>query len=106
MHSVVISVKMQPGKRDEVVELWKQHLSGADLNNEDIAHVALVLDDDDDTALRLVEFYTTREGFDNVMQTPEVGAFIEAAGPFFASAPEFARGTPVWAKNLDLSVTG
>ena len=102
MHSVIVELNCQPGKRDDVFQAWHDHLSTADSANPDIVQLTVVLDDADGDAMRLVEFYSDSAGFDRVSESTEVGSFIEAAMPLLASPPNIVRSTPTWSKGLDL----
>lgn len=101
-HSVIIEMTAQSGKRDEVIALWKEALAAADTENGDIAELVVALDDGDADTMRLIEFYGESAGFDRVMESAEVGAFVQGVTPMLAAPPNIIRSTPVWAKTMNL----
>jgi quinol monooxygenase YgiN len=101
-HSVLVELTTQPGKRDEVIALWHSLVREFDEQNADCTEIVLTTDNDDETKIRLIEFYTDAAAFGRVMESAEVGALIEQAQPLFAAPPSIVQSTPVWAKTMTL----
>lgn len=100
---VIIDLKTQPGKRDELISLWHEHLEEADSNNPDLSEVFVVTDEEDADTTRLVELYNKPDGFDRSFASEAVQGFVAAATPLLESGPAASRSTAIWSKTSDIS---
>lgn len=101
-HSVLVELTTQPGKRDEVIALWHELLREFDEQNADCSELVLTADNEDETKIRLIEFYTDAGAFGRVMESAEVGAMIEQSQPLLSAPPSIVQSTPLWAKTMSL----
>ena len=101
-HSVLVELTAQPGKRDEVIALWHELLRESDEQNADLSELVLTADNEDETKIRIIEFYTDAAAFGRTMESPEVGAMIEQAQPLLSAPPSIVQSTPLWAKTMSL----
>ena len=61
-------------------------LRESDEQNADLSELVLTADNEDETTIRIIEFYTDAGAFGRTMKSAEVGAMIEQSQPLL-SAP-------------------
>lgn len=98
--AMFISGKAQPGKRDEVYELFVQHLAPAAEANAAQEIVVWCRDQQDPDAFHLFEMYTNGEALGANAQSQPFADYMAAAGPLLAEEPRVGMTTPAWSKGL------
>jgi quinol monooxygenase YgiN len=96
--ATIVTVKARPGKRDEVLALFKQHLAPRATANASQEVVAWVADAADPDAFHLFEIYSDRAAMEKNAQADWFGAYMAQAGPLLAGMPEMKTGEPRWVK--------
>ena len=96
--ALFLTVKTQPGKRDELVALWEKHLRDRAADNDDQVRYVFALDMADPDTVRIAEVYGTKAGFEANSQAPWFADYMAEAGPLLAGQPEFYMALPHWIK--------
>ena len=96
--ALFLTVKTQPGKRDELVALWEEHLRGRAESNDAQVRYVFALDMNDADTIRISEVYATMAAFEANSQEPFFAAYMQAAFPLLAGEPEFHMAIPHWVK--------
>jgi quinol monooxygenase YgiN len=95
-------VKTQPGKREEVKELWEKHVKPHQESEKalDICCYCYAMEDEDTVCL--FELMSDPSAFRDSMQSEWFAAYQEALRPLLAGPPEIITATPIWAKGVTL----
>ena len=96
--AMFIKTKTQPGKRDEVMALWEEHLKPHLEKNEAQQTYFYCYDNEDEDTFYLFEYYTDIKAFEANAQQPWFGAYMQAAGPLLAGMPEIGMTMPMYIK--------
>ncbi len=96
--ALFLTVKTQPGQRDQLIALWEKHLKARAQENEAQIRYVIARDAADPDTLRITEVYATQAAFEANSQAPWFGEYMAEAGPLLAGQPEFHMGTPHWVK--------
>lgn len=96
--ALFLTIKTQPGQRDELVALWDKHLKARAAENADHVSYVFALDMNDPDTVRITEVYATQDAFQANAQAPWFGAYMAEVGPFLAGEPDFAMASPHWVK--------
>jgi quinol monooxygenase YgiN len=91
--ALVMKNRTQPGKRDEIFQLFKQHLAPRAESNPDQEIEVCCADDRDPDAFYLFEVHRDRAAFEANSQAPWFGEFMAAAGLLLADRGEVALCT-------------
>ena len=100
--ALIIKSKAQPGKRNEIHELYQEHMAPRAEENERQEVVVWCDDASDADAFYLFEIYRDQESFGANAQAPWFGAYMSAAGPLLAGEPEVLMAVPIWAKGVEV----
>lgn len=96
--ALFLTVRTQPGRRDELVALWEKHLRDrAEASDEQVRYV-FALDIGDPDTIRISEVYATKAAFEANAQEPWFAEYMAEAGPLLATEPEFHMTIPHWVK--------
>lgn len=95
---MIIKSRTQPGKREEVLQLFAQQLAPHAETNAAQEVVIWCADDQDPDSFYLVELYRDREAQAANSQAPWFYAYLGAVQPLLAGMPEVAIATPRWMK--------
>lgn len=96
--ALFLTIKTQPGQRDELVALWDKHLKTRAAENADHVSYVFALDMNDADTVRITEVYATQAAFQANSQAPWFGAYMAEVGRFLAGEPDFAMASPHWVK--------
>lgn len=96
--ATIVSVKARPGKRDEVLALFEQHLAPRATANSAQQVVVWVADAADPDTFHLFEVYADRASMEKNAQADWFGAYMAQVGPLLAGMPEMKVGEPRWIK--------
>ena len=100
--ALFIKVKAQPGKREEVKQLWEKHVKPHSEGEKalDISCYCYALEDEG--TICLFELISDPSVFKAVMQSDWFAAYQEHLKPLLAGPPEIITATPIWAKGVAL----
>ncbi len=98
--ALFISSKAQPGKRDEVFELYEKILVPQAEANDAQEVIAWCADQHDPDAFYLFEMYRDAESFGENAQSNGFAEFMAASGPLMAGEPTVGMANPRWTKGL------
>lgn len=98
--ALIIKTRTQPGKRDEVRQLYEKMLAPRALENAAQEFVAMNYDANDADVFYLYEIYASQEAFQASSQAPWFWEYMGAAGPLLDGQPEVMMATPMWAKGI------
>ena len=98
--AMVIKTKAQPGKRDELFDLYKEIMVPRAEENEAQEVVVWCADQHDPDAFFLFEIYTSGEAMGANAAAPWFADYMAKAGPLLASEPEVAMASPLWSKGV------
>jgi quinol monooxygenase YgiN len=94
--AMIIKTRTQPGQRQKVAALYREHLAPRAEANE-AQEVAVWCDDMHDPDLfYLFEIYSSQEAMGANAQAPWFAEYMAAVGPLLATEPEVGMGVPVW----------
>lgn len=96
--ALFIKTTCQPGKRDEVRQLWEKHLKPRVVDSTAQEVYFYCYDDQDEDTLYIFELYGDREAFGAAAAAPWFQAYMQEAGPLIAAPPEVGITTPQWTK--------
>ncbi|MEM7272733.1 MAG: antibiotic biosynthesis monooxygenase [Actinomycetota bacterium] len=98
--ALFISSKAQPGKRDEIYQLYQTIMAPRAEANERQEVVVWCADQHDPDGFHLFEVYTDAEAFGANAQSEFFQEFMQASGPMLAGEPTVAMCSPRWSKGL------
>lgn len=100
--ALFIKVKAQPGKREEVKQLWEKHVKPHSEGEKalDISCYCYALEDED--TICLFELISDPSVVKAVMQSDWFASYQEQLKPLLAGPPEIITATPIWAKGAAL----
>jgi quinol monooxygenase YgiN len=101
--TLIVSVRTQPGRRDDVRALWDRHLRPRAEANPAQELYLFCEDADDADALHLVEVYGDPAAAQENARASWFADYMREAGPLIAGRPGMVSARPVWAKGLELS---
>ncbi len=101
--AVVLEVKAQAGKRDELRARWDRHLRPQLESADSAQELYLVCEDTDDPdKLLLIELYGDPRQMELNAATPWFAAYMQDVAPLLDGQPRMATGRPVWGKGVDV----
>jgi quinol monooxygenase YgiN len=101
--ALVVTVRTQPGRRDEVRALWDRHLRPRAEANPAQELYLFCEDAEDADAFHLIEVYAEPEAAEENARAPWFADYMREVGPLMAGRPSMVSARPVWAKGLELS---
>lgn len=99
--ALFISGQAQPGRRDEIRQLYLDMLAPHAVANEAQEVVVWCADQHDPDRFHLFEIYRDAESFGHNAQSAEFAAYMGAVGPLLAGEPSVAMASPAWATGID-----
>ncbi|NND03980.1 MAG: hypothetical protein HKN91_14460 [Acidimicrobiia bacterium] len=98
--AMIIKTKAQPGKRDELFELYNQILIPRAEENDSQEVVVWSADQHDPDTFYLFEIYSDGEAMGANAAAPWFAEYMAHAGPLLADEPEVGMATPRWSKGI------
>ena len=98
--AMIITSRAAPGKRDELYELYQQHLAPRAAANDDQEVVVWCADQHDDDAFVLFEIYRSTDALGANAGADWFAAYMAAAMPLLAGEPQVVMATPVWSTGI------
>lgn len=100
--AMVIKTKTQPGKREEVRQLYEKHLAPRAQANAAQELVLWCADEMDADTFYLFEIYSNQAATQANAQSSWFWDYLKEVQPLLAGQPEVALAAPVWAKGFAL----
>ena len=98
--AMIVSSTALPGKRQEVFDLYLEHLAPRAEANDDQHVVIWCADQQDDDVFHLIEVYRSAEAMGANAQAPWFAAYMEQAMSLLAAQPQVHMATPQWSKGI------
>lgn len=98
--ALFITSKAQPGKRDEVFDLYRRMMAPAAEANPNQEVVVWCADQHDPDTFHLFEVYSDAEQFGANASSQVFADYMQAAGPLLAAEPTVGIASPKWSKGL------
>ena len=100
--ALIIKSRTQPGRREDVYRLYREHMAPRAESNEAQEVVVWCDDAADADRFYLFEMYRDQESFGVNAQAPWFAEYMAQAGPLLAAEPEVVMASPVWATGVDV----
>lgn len=97
---MIIKTKSQPGKRDELFELYTELLAPRAEDNPDQQVVVWCADQGDPDTFTLFELYRDVGAMGANAQASWFADYMAKAGPLLGGEPEVTMATPLWSKGV------
>ena len=98
--AIIVKSKAAPGKRDELYDLYQEHLAPRAEANPDQELVVWCADQHDPDAFVLFEMYANGEALGANAGADWFATYMAAAMPLLAAEPEVAMTEPRWSTGL------
>jgi len=98
--AMIITSRSQPGKRDELFQLYREHLAPRAEENASQEVVVWAADQHDPDTFHLFEVYSDAAAMGENATADWFGAYMQAAGPLLAGEPRVVMAAPLWSKGL------
>ncbi|MEM8925332.1 MAG: antibiotic biosynthesis monooxygenase [Actinomycetota bacterium] len=98
--AMFITSKAQPGKRDELFDLYREILAPRAEGNDAQEVVVWAADQHDADTFYLFELYTDAESLGANAQSPWFADYMAKAGPLLAGEPDVGMANPRWSTGL------
>lgn len=98
--AMIVKTRTQPGKRDEVFELYRRLLAPRAEDNAGQEEVVWCADQHDPDAFFLFEIYRNAEAMGANAQAAWFAEYMAAVAPLLADEPEVSMASPRWAKGV------
>lgn len=96
--ALFITTRARPGRRDELVRLWEEHLRERVVESEVQEVYAYCLDREDPNLIHLFEIYADSSAMGEAAGSEWFEAYMEKAAPLMAEPPSIVVADPVWEK--------
>jgi len=96
--ALFIKVRVRPGKREQVRQLWEKHLKQRAESNEAQDMYCYCYDENDENILLIFERYIDREALNNNAQQDWFREYMNEVGPLLDGDPDVSFGLPIWTK--------
>ena len=98
--AMVIKSTAQPGKRQELFDLYQELMAPRAEDNDAQEVVVWSADQHDPDAFYLFEIYRDAGALGANAAAPWFADYMAKAGPLLAGEPEVAMATPLWSKGV------
>lgn len=98
--TLIVTTRTRPGKRDEVLSLYKEMLAPRALENDAQQLVVWSADQHDPDTFYLFEIYADGAAMGANAQAPWFADYLARVGPLLAGEPKVSMATPTWAKGI------
>ena len=98
--AMIVKSKAAPGKRDDLYELYREHLAPRAEANEAQEVVVWCADQQDDDAFALFEIYRDADALGANASAEWFADYLQAAMPLLAGEPEVTMAEPRWSTGL------
>jgi quinol monooxygenase YgiN len=96
--ALIIKHKTQPGKRDEVRQVWERHMAPAVSANPGHLAYFYCFDNADPDAIVAFQRYASAEAAGDFLKTDSYAAYLQEVEPLLSGPPQVTALTPMWSK--------
>jgi len=97
-----VKVKAKPGKRDQVWQLWKEHVKPHVENTDNLEICCYCYDKDDPDSIVLFEIFSDADDFKKANQSDWYAKYQTLVKPYIAAPHELVFAEPIWAKGVTI----
>lgn len=98
--AMIIKTRTRPGKREDVANLYREHMAPRAKANDDQEVVVWCDDAHDPDVFYLFEIYSNQEAMGANAQAPWFADYMAAVGPLLAAEPEVGMATTSWSTGI------
>ncbi len=96
--ALIIKHKTQPGKRDEVRQVWEKHMAPAISANPGHTAYFYCFDDTDPDVIYAFQQYASVEASQAFLETESYAAYLQQVESLLSGPPQVISLTPMWSK--------
>ena len=96
--ALIIKHKTLPGKRDEVLTVWMEHMAPAIAVNPGHTSYFYCFDNNDPDSIYAFQQYVSAEASQEFLKTESYAAYLKNVEPLLSGPPQVTALTPMWAK--------
>ena len=96
--ALIVKHKTQPGKRDEVRQVWERHMAPAIAANPGHTTYFYGFDNADPDSICAFQQYSSIEASQEFLRTSSYAAYLKDVGPLLIGPPQVTFLTPMWSK--------
>ena len=96
--AILIHHKTQPGKKDEVLRVWKKHMAPAVAVNPGHVSYSYCFDNGDPDSIYAFQRYVSVEASQEFLKTESYAAYLKDVEPLLSGPPQVTTLTPMWTK--------
>lgn len=96
--AIFMTVRTQPGKRDELKALWEQHLKPLAAQNAMQSRYVYAFDNSDENVIRIMEVYESMDAVQANAGATWFADYMELVVPLLDGKPEFHMCSAQWVK--------
>ena len=96
--ALLITVRTLPGRRDDVMTLWEDHLKERAADNPAQRVYFYCFNRTDEDVVHIFEVYDDLDAFEEAGESDGFQAYMEEVGPLLAGPVDVSMATPKWAK--------
>jgi len=100
MLALFVKLRIQPGKREEVKNLWEEHVKPHSESESAVRVSCYCYAAEDENTIWLFELLSSPSALKETMQSEWFATYQNAIGPLLTVPPEITTATPVWIKGL------
>lgn len=100
--ALFIKVKAQPGKREQVWQLWKELVKPHVEESDRLEVNCYCYDADNPDTICLFEIFSDVSDFETANRSEWFAKYQERVKPFIAAPTEVVFAKPIWAKGVTL----
>ena len=100
--ALFVKATTKPGKRDEVRQLWEEHLKPHAEGNDAHEICFYCYGIEDENTICLFEVFSDPSELETGLHSDWFAAYREAVGPLLAGPPELVTAIPLWAKGASV----
>ena len=98
--ALIIKHITQPGKRDEVRNVWQKHMAPAISANPGHTAYFYCFDNTEPDSIFAFQQYVNSEASQEFLQTSSYAAYLKEVEPLLAGPPQVTALTPIWTKPI------
>ena len=98
--ALFVKVKAKPGKRNQVWQLWQEHVKPHVQDTDNLEVCCYCFDADDKDTIVFFEIFSDRADFKKANQSEWFARYQELVKPYLAAPSELVFAEPIWAKGV------
>ena len=97
-HALVLRHRARPGRRDQLVDVWRRHMPEAVQNNDGHRAYVLYASHADPDVLVVFQHYRDAAAAQEFLGNPAYLAYLEESRDLLSGPPEVEAVEPLWSK--------